>query len=203
VRTTFLIAALLTAAPVLAFEVDVGELRAAATDVTATVALRDALPDRFRRIVDDGGVVLLRVQAEVWERRPVWDRLVYPAAVRVFRLSRAPGRRDVAITDATGHTALHPEMPDPLELSIRIGSADRLRTAARYYAKVVATLGTIAEREIEDAAAAVFGRADEQTGLSALGRTIFAGILQISDYLQSVSAEAVSRHVEGAQILRP
>ena len=104
-----------------ALEVDVTTLRATVAVVTANVALRDALPDKFRRLVDDGGVVHLRVQAEVWERRPVWDRLVYPTVVRVFRVSRSPAGRDIAISDPDGAVTLHPTLPNPLELSIRVG----------------------------------------------------------------------------------
>jgi hypothetical protein len=70
------VSALLTAANAAALGVDVKELRAAAAVLTARIELRDVLPDRFKRTIDQGGVVHLRVQAEVWERRPVWDRLV-------------------------------------------------------------------------------------------------------------------------------
>ena len=86
---------------------------------------------------------------------------------------------------------------------IRVGSPDRLASAARYYAKVIATIGTLAEREIEDAGDAVFGRPDESTGLEAFGRLVFKKVLEISDYLQSVSAQGISRNIAGGQILKP
>ncbi len=54
---------------------------------------------------------------------------------------------------------------------------------------MIATLGTLAEREIEDAGDAVFGRPDESTSLDAFGRLVFKKVLEISDYLQSVSAQ--------------
>jgi hypothetical protein len=186
-----------------ALDVDVKELRAASARVTATIELRDVLPDRFRRVIDQGGAVHLRVQAEVWERRPVWDRLVYPTVVRVFRLARTPTGREIAVTDPDGLVAAHAELPDPFPVSIRVGSPDRLLEAGRYYAKVVATLGTIATREIEGAGDAVFGRPGEAGGLGSLGRLVFKRMLEISDYLQSVSAEGVSRHIPGVQILKP
>lgn len=194
---------LVSPAAAAALEVDVTDLRQAPAGVTTTVSLRDVLPEKFKRLIEDGGVVHLRIQAEVWERRPAWDRLVYPAVVRVFRISQTPAGREIALTHPDGAVALHQALPNPLELSVRVGTADRLTAAARYYAKVVATLGTIAEREIEDATAAVFGRPEESTGLSALGRTVFQRILQISDYLQSVSAEGLSRQIDGTQILEP
>ncbi len=79
--------ALSVATDAAALGVEVKDLRSAAMDVTASIELRDVLPDRFRQTVDRGGVVHLRIHIEVWERRPVWDRLVYPAVVRVYRLA--------------------------------------------------------------------------------------------------------------------
>jgi hypothetical protein len=161
------------------------------------------LPDRFRDTIERGGVVHLRVQAEVWERRPVWDRLVYPAVVRVFRLARTPSGQQFAVYDPDGNATIQPTVPNPLALNLRIGNADRLTATARYYTKVIATLGTIAEKELEDAGQAVFGRREESSGLEAFGRMLFQKVLQVSDYLQSVSAEGVSRTVAGVQILKP
>jgi hypothetical protein len=197
------VSALLTAANAAALGVDVKELRAAAAVLTARIELRDVLPDRFKRTIDQGGVVHLRVQAEVWERRPVWDRLVYPAVVQVFRLARTPSGREFAVYDPDGAVTVEPSVPDPLPLAIRIGNADRLSGDARYDAKVIATLGTIAEREIDDVGDAVFGPPEESSSLGALGRMVFKRMLQISDYLQSVSAEGVSRNIAGVQILKP
>lgn len=197
------VCALSIATEAAALGVDVKDLRVAAADVTAAVELRDVLPERFRQTVDQGGVVHLRIHAEVWEKRPVWDRLVYPSVIRVFRLARTPSGREFAVYEPEGGFTLHPGVPDPLRLSVRVGSADRLTNAARYYAKVIATLGTLAEHEITDAGAAVFGRPEESSGLGAFGRTIFQKVLEISDYLQSVSAQGVSRNIAGGQILKP
>jgi len=197
------VCALSIATEAAALGVDVKDLRVAAADVTASVELRDVLPERFRQTVDQGGVVHLRIHAEVWEKRPVWDRLVYPSVVRVFRLARTPSGREFAVYEPEGGFTLHPGVPNPLRLSVRVGSADRLTTAARYYAKVIATLGTLAEHEINDAGTAVFGRPEESSGLGAFGRTIFQKVLEISDYLQSVSAQGMSRNIAGGQILKP
>ena len=186
-----------------AFDVEIKDLRAAASVLTVSIELRDVLPDRFRQTVDQGGVVHLRVHTEVWERRPVWDRLVYPAVVRVYRLARTPSGREFAVYEPDGSITTHPAVPDPLPLAIIVGTADRLAGAARYYAKAVATLGTLAEREIDDAGDAVFGRPDESTGLEAFGRLVFKKVLEMSDYLQSVSAQGISRNIAGGQILKP
>ena len=186
-----------------ALGVEVKDLRSAAMDVTASIELRDVLPDRFRQTVDRGGVVHLRIHIEVWERRPVWDRLVYPAVVRVYRLALTPSGRQFAIYDPDGSSTEHAAVPNPLQLAIRVGSPDRVASTARYYAKVIATLGTLAEREIDNAGDAVFGRPEESTGLGAFGRVVFKKVLEISDYLQSVSAQGISRNIAGGQILKP
>ena len=77
-----------------------------------------------------------------------------------------------------------------------------LGPAEKYYVHVVATLGTLAEREAEDVGDAVFGRDSEASGLGALGRLVFKTALKVGDYLQSVSAESKSRKLAGADILR-
>ena len=71
--------------------------------------------------------------------------------------------------------------------------ASAITLAQRYYVHVIATLGTLAEREVDDVGDAVFGRPSEANGLGSLGRLMFRTVLQVSDYLQSVSAEARSR----------
>jgi hypothetical protein len=68
---------------------------------------------------------------------------------------------------------------------------------------VIATLGTLAEREIDNAGDAVFGRPEESTRLGAFGRVVFKKVLEIGDYLQSVSAQGISRNINGGQILKP
>jgi hypothetical protein len=193
---------LLTAAPARALEVVVKDLRAPAANVVATVVLRDPLPDRFKKTVDDGGALHLRVQAELWESRPVWDRLVYPAVVRVFRFARAASGREVAITDSSNGTSMRPAVPDPMELVLDLGKTDRVNASAKYYVHVLATLGTIAEREADDVGDAVFGRESESTGLGSLGRMVFRTVIKVSDYLQSVSSEATGRKLAGADILK-
>ncbi|HEV3140825.1 MAG TPA: hypothetical protein VGY57_09930, partial [Vicinamibacterales bacterium] len=66
-------------------DVQVKNVRAQAQTVHATIELRDVVPDRFKKVLDEGGPLHLRVQAELWESRPVWDQLVYPAIVHIFR----------------------------------------------------------------------------------------------------------------------
>ena len=77
------------AAPSAALEVRVKDVHAPSTNVGASIELRDVLPDRFKSLLDEGRVLHLRLQTELWESRPVWDRLVYPAMIRVLRFARA------------------------------------------------------------------------------------------------------------------
>jgi hypothetical protein len=191
----------LAAAPAAALEVQVKEVRGPGAAVTATIELRDLVPDRFRKTLDEGGALHLRLQAELWESRPVWDRLVYPASVRVLHLRRAPSD-GVSITDANGASSTYPDTPKSLPVALDLGDPKRVTAAERYYVHVIATLGTLAEREADDVGDAVFGRPSESNGLGSLGRLMFRTVLQVSDYLQSVSAESKSRRTAGADILR-
>jgi hypothetical protein len=193
----------LLAAPASALDVVIKDVRSPASAVTANIDVSDVVPDRFKRHLDEGGVLHLRVEAELWESRPVWDRLVYPAIVRVFQLGRVPARGEISVTDATGATKTYPTAPNPLTMAIELGNSVRITASAKYYVHVIATLGTLAEKEAEDAGDAVFGRESDSTGLSALGRRLFRTVIKISDYLQSVSAESTTRKTQGRDILKP
>ncbi len=182
-------------------DVQIKDVRGPASGLTATIELRDLLPDRFKKTLDDGGVLHLRVQAELWESRPVWDRLVYPAIVRVFRFRRAPSD-GLSVTDPNGAATTYPGAPRSLPVVLELGDPQRVTPAERYYVHVIATLGTLAEREVDEVGDAVFGRPSETNGLGSLGRLVFRTVLQVSDYLQSVSAEARSRRTAGADILK-
>jgi hypothetical protein len=205
---------LLLAAPVGArpLDVQVKDVRAASTTVQTSIDLRDLVPDRFSRVIDEGGVLHVRVQAELWESKPVWDRLVYPAMIRMFRLVRGAAGRDVTLVDADGVSvpiparAAGPGNPgspgNNVPLVVDMGDRTRVSADSRYYVHVIATVGTLAEREVDEAGDAVFGRASETNGLGSLGRLVFRTALQVSGYLQSVSAEAKSRRLLGRDIIR-
>ena len=183
------------------FDVQVGEPVAPSGTVSATVQVRDVLPDKFRKVIDDGGVLHLRIQTELWERRPAWDRLIYPAIVRVLRLARGQSAGDVSVTAGGGAPPSYAVRSSPLPVIVDIGSADRLNTSERYYVHTVATLGTLADREADTVSDALFGRESDSSTIGALGRLVFRKVLQISDYLQSVSAEARSGTIAGGKIL--
>ncbi|HEY2906074.1 MAG TPA: hypothetical protein VGJ29_09250 [Vicinamibacterales bacterium] len=195
-----LLFALALAAPSAALEVRVKDVHAPSTNVGASIELRDVLPDRFKKLLDDGRVLHLRVQTELWESRPVWDRLVYPAMIRVLRFARAASGREITITDSAGEATTYAAVPNPLAIAVDIGKRDRLVKAERYYVHVIATVGTIADRDIDDVNDALFGRPTESNGLGSLGRMVFRKMIEISDYLQSVTAETKSKPTE---LLRP
>lgn len=194
---------LLAAAPVAAapLDVQVKDVRRPAAAVSATIELGDLIPDRFKKTLDEGGVLHMRVQAELWESRPVWDRLVYPAIVRVLRFRRAASD-GLSITDPDGVSTAYAAAPKSLPIVLDLGDATRVTPAERYYVHVIATLGTLAEREVDEVGDALFGRPSEANGLGSLGRLMFRTVLQVSDYMQSVSAEARSRRIAGAEILK-
>lgn len=193
---------LLLSAPARALDVQVKDVRAAATAVQTSIELRDLVPDRFKRVIDDGGVLHVRVQTELWESRPVWDRLVYPAMIRMFRLARAATGRDVALIDADGVSVRIPGRPgNEVAVVVELGERGRVSADSRYYVHVIATVGTLAEREVDEAGDAVFGRPTESNGLGSLGRLMFRTALQVSGYLQSVSAETRSRRLSGRDII--
>jgi hypothetical protein len=191
-----------TAAPAAALEVEVKAVRTPAGAVSAVVELRDIIPDRFKKTIDEGGALHLRVQAELWEARPVWDRLVFPAIVRVFRFTRGAGS-SLSIVDPNGVVATSQDAPRAMPIDVALGDAARVSASARYYVHVIATLGTLAEREVDDVGDAVFGKPSDANSLGALGRLVFRTVLQISDYLQSVTAETRSRKLAGSDIIRP
>jgi hypothetical protein len=187
---------------VLALDLQVKDVRAAASIVQTTLEVRDVVPERFRTMLDAGNVLHLRLQAELWESRPVWDRLVYPAMTRVFRLVRAASGGDISISDGAGSTTSYPAVPNPLPLQLDLGNRDRVSASQKYYVHAIITLGTLAEREVDAAGDAVFGKASETNGLGSLGRLVFRTVLQVSDYMQSVTAETRSRKMSGVDLLK-
>ena len=197
-----LVCLLLLAAPAAALDVQVKDVRAPGPVVTATLELRDVLPDRFKKTLDSGDTLHLRVQAELWESRPVWDRLVYPAIVRVFRFRRTPSA-GLSITDPSGTTTTYGTAPRAMPVVVELGDSARLTSAERYYVHAVATIGTLAEREVEEVGDAVFGTEAEANRLGSLAKLVFRTVLQVSDYLQSVSAETRGRRTAGAEIVKP
>jgi hypothetical protein len=180
------------AAPALALEARILEIRIAGKTLLASIDLTDTLPDKLRRVLEQGGALHVRIQAELWEDRPVWDKLVRPALVTVFRIVRDPTTTHIAISDAVGPVLSGAPLPNPLSLRVNVAPADALNDGGRYYIRMLATVGTLGEREAEDTGAAVFGKDEGTVSIGKVGKLIFNTVLQASDYMQSVSDDARS-----------
>lgn len=179
----------------------VAELRGTAGTVRAAIELTDAFPANLRSAMEQGATLHLRVEAELWEDR-TWDRLVRPATVAAFRLSRLRQGKEVAIADVSGGLTSYPDYPNPLRVHVDVAPLDRIVEGARYYVNAVVTMGTLAEGEIADAGAAVFGKDDGSVGLKSAGRFILNTVLRVTDYMQSVTATIRSGKVAGKDIKR-
>jgi hypothetical protein len=182
-----------------ALETRIVELRVAGGSLRASLEIRDMFPAKFQSVLEQRGAIHLRLQIELWEHRPVWDKLAHPAIVTVFRIMLDQASRQVSVADQYGEVSRQPAWQEPLTVRLDLGRADALADGARYYIKTTATLGTIAERESSDAGDAVFG-ADEGVTLGSMGRVLFHAVLQVNDYLQSVSAEFRTRDLTGREM---
>jgi hypothetical protein len=192
--------ALVSAAPARALETRLTELRVAGGGIRASLEIRDMFPAKFQAILEEGTAIHLRLQIELWEDRPVWDKLAQPAVVSIFRIVLDPATRQVSVADAYGEVSRQPAWQEPLTLRPDLGRADALSDGARYYVRVLATLGTIAEKETERASKAVFGDDESAVSLAGVGKMLFHAVLQVNDYLQSISSEIRSREVTGRDV---
>ncbi len=111
-----------------------------------------------------------------------------------------PATRQVSVADAYGEVSRQPAWQEPLKLRPDLGRADALSDGARYYVRVLSTLGTIAEKETERASKAVFGDDESAVSLAGVGKMLFHAVLQVNDYLQSISSEIRSRDVTGRDV---
>lgn len=189
-----------TTGRVLALEARILEVRAVGPMVRARIDLRDLFPQKFRDIVNGGGALHVRIQAELWEDRPLWDRVVRPALVSVFRIARDPATSRIAVSDAVGLVQSSDAVPDPLSLRVDVAPADAMGDDSRYYLRLMATIGTLAEKDIEAASDAAFGQDDGSVSIGTVGKVIFNAVLQATDYLQSVTTEATSARMTGREI---
>jgi hypothetical protein len=193
---------MLTAARAEALETHVAEIRTVGPTVRASLEMRQVFSDKYKQILQSGGALHVRVQTELWEDRPLWDRLVRPALVTVFKIVRDPASSELAISDAFGKAFSVAAFPEALALQIDVVPADAVSDGGRYYLRLVATVGTIAERDVQETGDAVFGKDEGNLSIGQVGKFLFHTVLQISDYLQSVTAEAKSRVFHGRE-LRP
>ena len=188
-------------APAVAADLDARlvEIRAIGPSIRVSLDLRDLFTDKFRAILQDGGRLHVRVQTEMWEDRPLWDTLVQPAIVSVFRIIRDPNSQ-ISISDAVGVVGSAPWAATAIPLRVDAGASAALNDDRKYYLRIVVTVGTIEEREIADTGEAVFGRGENTVSVARVGKLIFNTVLQVSDYLQSQSSEAKSQTFSGKEL---
>jgi len=196
----FLVLATGFATPAAALETRLIELRVAGGGIRASLEIRDMFPEKFQAVLKEGTAIHLRLQIELWEDRPVWDKLAQPAVVTVFRVALDPGTRQVTVADSYGEVSRQAAWQEPLTLRPDLGRADALSDTARYYVRVLATLGTIAEKQAERASNTVFGEDDSSVSIAAMGKMLFYAVVQVNDYLQSVSSDVKTRGVTGRDI---
>jgi len=188
------------AAPASALEARVTEMRIAGGSLFAAIELKDIFPAKFQAALEGGGAIHLRLQVELWENRPVWDKQAQPAAVSVFRMQLERDSRLVKVSDRYGEVSSQPAWQEPLSLRLDLGRAEALSDKTQYYVRVLATLGTIAEKESATASSVVFGDDDSTMSLGAMGKLLFNVVLQANEYLQSVSAETRTRDIAGREL---
>lgn len=201
----FVIAALVgaAAAPLAALDAKVIEVRAASDVVRAALELRGVFKQDHKQHVDSGGTLYVRVDAELWEDRPAWDRLVGPMRVAVFRVRRDRAVRRLHVLDAVGTVTQYADFPDPLSVSVDVAPADRLQDEAHYYLHALTTVSAVLERGSSEVGDVVFGSDEDASGLAAVGKFLFKTAQQISAYLQNVTADVTSRKMTGKQIRTP
>jgi hypothetical protein len=193
------LAAAAFAAPAEALDARVTEIRVAGGSIRASIEIRDMFPQKFQSILEDGAAIHLRLQIELWEDR-MWDKLAQPAAVTVFRIVLDPSTRQVKVAGQYGEVSRQPAWQEPLALRLDLGRAEGISDSGNYYVRVLATLGTVAEKESERASNAVFGDDDSTVSLAGMGKMLFHAVLSVNDYLQSVSAESRSRNISGREV---
>ena len=180
-------------------DAQLNEVRAIGPTVRASLDLRDVFTDKYRGMLQNGATLHVRIQAEIWEDRPLWDKLVRPAIVSVFRVIRDPNSQ-ITVGDAVGIVTSLPWTAASLPLRVDVAPLDSLNDERKYYLRIVATVGTIEEREVEDTGEAVFGRGESTVSVARVGKLIFNTVLQVSDYLQSVTSEVRSRIFQGKEV---
>ena len=88
------------ASPAVALETRLTELRVAGGSIRASLEVREMFPAKFQTVLEEGAAIYLRLQIELWEDRPVWDKLAQPAVVPVLRLVLDPSMPIVRVADS-------------------------------------------------------------------------------------------------------
>jgi hypothetical protein len=192
--------AMLAATPALAVEARVTQLRVEGARIWTTVELRDLLRDNFLALVRQGRAIFVQLQADLWEDRRVFDRLVFTATPATYRVDGDASGTAIIVTDQYGGSAAQSDARAPLTLRIDVGQATRLADDRSYYVHAIVTAATVDERDIDQAGQAIFGEETSTSSLAGLGRFVFRTLLRMGKYLESASAEVTSRRVTGRDV---
>jgi hypothetical protein len=187
-------------ADALAFDARVTQLRVTGTRLWAAIELRDLLRDRFLALVKEGKAVFVQLEADLWEDRRVFDRVVMTAPATTYRLDRDIDGQSVIVLDQYGGTSRQPDVRQPISLRVELGPSDRIDDGETYYLHTVVTAATVDEADIDQAGAAVFGEEQSARGLAALGRFVFRTLMRMGKYFESAEAEVTSRRISGREI---
>src|SRR5688500_11324538 len=125
--------AMLAATPALAVEARVTQLRVEGARIWTTVELRDLLRDNFLALVRQGRAIFVQLQADLWEDRRVFDRLVFTATPATYRVDGDASGTAIIVTDQYGGSAAQSDARAPLTLRIDVGQATRLADDRSYY----------------------------------------------------------------------
>lgn len=178
-------------------------VRAVSGQVRAAIELRDVFPASLKEVLERGGTLHVRIDAGLWEGRPVWDRAVEGRRVTAFRILREPNGTSIAVVDAGGGVTTYPPYPQPLTVDVDLAAVDKLVDTARYYLDAAVTIGSLDDEELAEANDAVFGPDSGPAGLKRVGKFLLNTVLQVSDYVRSVSAGIRSQHYAGRELKRP
>ena len=194
------IALLLAPRDVAALEARVTELRVTGTRLWAAIEVRDLLRDRFLELVRDGKAIFVQLQADVWEDRRVFDRMVLTTPAATYRIDPDVGTAGIVLFDQYGGTSRHADVRRPIPLRVELGPADRIEDGLTYYLHTVVTAATVDERDIDQAGETLFGAEESTRGLAALGGFVFRTLLRMGKYFESAQTEVTSRRISGRDI---
>jgi hypothetical protein len=183
-----------------ALEARVTRIGVTGTRLWAALELRDLLRDKFLALVRDGRAIFVQLQAELWEDRRVFDRVVITTPPTTYRIDREVDGQTVVVLDQYGGSTRHADVRQAIPLRVELGPVDRVEDGQTYYLHAVVTAATVDESEIDQAGAAIFGEEQTARGLAALGRFVFRTMLRMGKYFESAAAEVTSRRVSGREI---
>ncbi len=181
-------------------EARVAGFRRAGPALRVAIDVRNGIDERLRRAVEQGGSLYLRIEAGLWERRSVWDRLVRPPAVSVARIKSQANSKSIVVVDPFGAAAAYALPAQVVTVWAELVPLERIDPGKTYYVHANLVIGTLGEGEIGGVSNALFGGDREAGGLGSLGKLFFEKVLSLADYLDSSSCEVKSGRLAGSEL---